>query len=121
MQAGKPRPNFLSVCKPNIAALSSTDAAGGTVTSADSITVDDCTDDRDMSDYLRSFPSGHASSSMFLAMYPVIYLLYTRLVRQDAGSRSKESRFMWEIRMGFMACFNVLVFALVRTNPPLLC
>ena len=116
MQAGKPRPNFLSACKPNItasAALSSADVATGAFT-AESITVENCTADRDMSDFLRSFPSGHASSAMFLAMYPLIYLLYTRLVRRDLVKSYKgSSRIMWDGRMALMNCFNAFSFALV--------
>lgn len=118
MQAGKPRPNFLSACKPNLSASASIEAttiaaADGSISTADSITVDDCTDGRDMADYLRSFPSGHASSSMFLSMYPLIYLLYSRLVRSNVDRGSKESRLVWDARMGLMACFNAFVFALV--------
>ena len=118
MQAGKPRPNFLSACKPNLSASASIEAttivsADGSISSADSITVDDCTDGRDMADYLRSFPSGHASPSMFLSMYPLIYLLYSRLVRSNVDRGSKESRLVWDARMGLMTCFNAFVFALV--------
>lgn len=117
MQTGKPRPNFLSACKPNVAAaaaLSSSVAGPGTAfATADSITVEDCTDDRDMADYLRSFPSGHASAAMFLAIYPVIYLLYSLLVRRDTSSSCKDTRLMWDARMALMTCFNAFVFALV--------
>eukprot|EP00892_Ulva_mutabilis_P012617 jgi/Ulvmu1/9728/UM055_0068.1 len=111
--AGKPRPNFLSVCKPSVtvsAAITSADV--GTEDTAGSITTDDCTDGRDMSDYLRSFPSGHASAAMFLTVYPVAYMLHTLLVRRDVGRSCKESRFIWEARMALMTCFNAFVFAL---------
>lgn len=120
MQAGKPRPNFLQVCKPAIpdaaAATSVTASPGSDTAIPESITISDCTDGRDMADYLRSFPSGHASASMFLALYPIMYLLYSLLARCEVGrGHGKTSRLMWEVRSGLMTCFNGLVFALVRT------
>lgn len=122
MQTGKPRPNFLQVCKPSLSAaeaLSERGATSGPATAtAGSITADDCTDGRDMADYLRSFPSGHASAAIFLGMYPVIYLLYSLLVRREVGrGAGMPSRLMWDARMALMTCGNGLVFALVRPVP----
>lgn len=119
MQAGKPRPNFLEVCKPAVpaaAGVSSVTAAPGSDTAMpESITVRDCTDGRDMADYLRSFPSGHASACMYLALYPIMYLLYTLLSRREVGrGHFKTSRLIWDVRSGLMTCFNGLSFALVR-------
>lgn len=105
--AGKPRPNFLATCKPSITAAAALAGPDTTITAAD------CTADRNMNNSLRSFPSGHASGAMFLGMYPVMYLLYSLLVRREVGhGTSKASRLLWDARMALLTSLNGLVFAM---------
>ena len=70
-----------------------------------------------MDDFLKSFPSGHASSAVFLTMYPLIYSLYSRLVRVNLTKRYKESsRLIWDVRLALMNGFNAFVIATVRAS-----
>ncbi|CAG5123560.1 unnamed protein product [Candidula unifasciata] len=71
---GRLRPNFLDICRPDFDKLNCT-----TDTSSDRfITEYKCTntqmDERIIQDSQLSFPSGHASMSMFSALFTVFYL-----------------------------------------------
>ena len=116
MQAGKPRPNYLTVCNPDTSIFSAT-----TPIAEQFIRPSDCDSDEDIDDFLRSFPSGHASSATVLAIFGMLYLNWTLYFRNGHRAAAEQlpggsRHLLWDLGHGFMTAWNVGMFSFVRPS-----
>jgi phosphatidate phosphatase len=94
---GRLRPHFLSVCKPNVGAISCTTlAASGSIFNSISTGGAFCTGNADdIKEARLSFPSGHSSYSAYTMLFLIIYL---------------QARFNWRRFRYLKALFQVTAF-----------
>lgn len=108
---GKQRPNFIESCQPSAAAYANAlpfvnpEGVHGYI-----VNQDECTGS-DYNDSMKSFPSGHSSSTAMLTFFGFFYLLYTWYYRRpkcyaDEWQRhSGMTRFFQDIRLGLAGVF----------------
>ena len=116
-QVGKPRPNFIDKCDPIPRAYEMGQPRPGSTDSYALPFSSFCTNS-DLTDELKSFPSGHASAVAVLTMFGMFYFLYSYYNREIKAAERYETGWLaraWgDLTDGLVGGFVFLQFLWVR-------